>query len=244
MAKLNQIIAIVGGEKTKAAQAITSAHHGWKKELISGIGRTYQPKDDDGERFPNEHKPVQVRVSDVLGALMDKMARFFDLCATQDYANTNAKANVVVDDKVLLADAPVSFLLFLEKQMTDLRTLCEGLPTLPSDQSWRFDEGKNCYVTEPVQSVKTQKVPTTHVKFEPTEHQPGQAEIIMVDTAIGHWTTTYMSGAIPAMDRDEIVARIEDVQRALKMAREEANQEDTIDQKGLTKPIIDYVFGK
>lgn len=244
MPKLNQIIAVVNGAKTKAHKLLTTAHRGWHKDRITGISRTYQPLDDDGDMFPPEQKQVQLRVAAELDDVKRQMADFFNLVATQEYANTEASANITVDGKIIVPDVPVSMLLFLDKQLTDLHTFWSNLPTLPTDHVWRFDEGKNCHVTNAVQSVKTQKVPTKLVKFEPTEHQPGQADIINVDKTIGHWTTVHMSGAIPEKDRDDMIARIEKLQIAVKMAREEANNRDVDEKRKFGQMIFDYIGGK
>lgn len=243
MPKLNQIIAIVNGEKTKAQTLLTSAHRGWHKDRITGLNRVYQPSIEDGEQFPPEQKQVQLRVRDALNEVREKMANFFNVVATQEYANCTAKADVQIDGKTIIPGVPISMLLFLEKQLTDLRTFISNIPTLPTDQVWKFDDGKNCYVTDPVQSVKTQKVPTNFIKFMPTEHQPGQSEIINVDKTIGHWTTIHMSGAMPEKDRDDMLDRVEILQTAVKMAREEANSVQVVEQKQIGKQVFDFVIG-
>lgn len=240
--KLNQAIALVSGKKTKAHNILTKAHHGWK-DRITGLNRSYQPKDDDGDQFPPEQRQVQLRVRDAVGEIREVLSDFYNLVATQEYANTEARADVKVGDKVIVPKVPVSMLLFLEKQLVDLRTFFGNVPTLPADQNWKFDNNKNCYVTEPSVSVKTQKVPTTHVKFEPTEHQPGQAEILNVDKTIGHWTTIHMSGAMEAKERDDIIERIEELQDAVKMAREEANSMEVTQQKMIGRQVFDFVIG-
>lgn len=67
MAKLNQIIAVEKGVKAKSHQDLTAAHQGLQKPaLLSGIARTYQPKDEEGEQLPPESTRVQVRAEDVL----------------------------------------------------------------------------------------------------------------------------------------------------------------------------------
>jgi len=51
MAKLNQIIAVEKSIKSKSYAALTEAHHQLQKSaLLSGLSRTYRPKDDEGER--------------------------------------------------------------------------------------------------------------------------------------------------------------------------------------------------
>ncbi len=50
-AKLNQIIAVEKGVKSRSFQELTEAHHALQKPaLLSGIARTYRPKDEEGER--------------------------------------------------------------------------------------------------------------------------------------------------------------------------------------------------
>src|SRR5438132_1009448 len=60
MPKLNQIIAIQAGKKTQAKETLTQAYHQVKKpELLSGLVRTYQPRDEDGEPQPDERNHVK-----------------------------------------------------------------------------------------------------------------------------------------------------------------------------------------
>ena len=66
MTKLNQIIAIEKGVKSKSYPELTEAHHDVQKPaLLTGITRTYQPKDEDGEQLPPESTRVQVKAEDV-----------------------------------------------------------------------------------------------------------------------------------------------------------------------------------
>ena len=59
--KLNQIIAVSKGVKSETLRALTDAHRDVQKQpLLSGISRTYQPKDDEGERLPSESTKVQL----------------------------------------------------------------------------------------------------------------------------------------------------------------------------------------
>src|SRR5687767_5696985 len=123
MPKLNQIIAIQAGKKSQAKDTLTEAYHQLKKpELLNGIVRTYQPRDEGGEPQPDERKMVQLKVNETIRQVMRDLVEMFDIVATQDWANSTAKADVVVDGHKLLRDVPVTHLLFLEKQMVDLRT--------------------------------------------------------------------------------------------------------------------------
>jgi hypothetical protein len=125
--KLNQIIALVSGKKTKMQKLMTTVHHGWHKDRISGITRTYAPLEDGGEVFPAESRTVQVRVPDAIDKVSAQIADFMNIIATQEYSNTLAKADVIVDKVTILSDVPISALLFLEKQLIDLYTLATSL---------------------------------------------------------------------------------------------------------------------
>ncbi|MHC4397911.1 MAG: DUF7873 family protein [Planctomycetota bacterium] len=240
--KLNQIIALVAGKKTKAQKLLTTVHHGWHKDRITGITRTYTPKDEDGEVFPPESRIVQLRVGTALKVVQKEIEDFLNIVATQEYANTSAKADIVIDDETILSDVPVSALLFLEKQLIGLRTLASNLPTLPTDRVWKEDEAKNCWVTEPEETVKTQKKAEVIVKYDATPEHPAQTDLIHVDRTIGHWKTVHLSGALPEAERDAMVERIEKLQDAVKVAREKANSQEVVMQYSFGKSVLDYIL--
>src|ERR1700754_1740526 len=99
---------------------MTEAHRSVQKQaLLSGISRTYRPKDEEGEQLPPESTRVQVKAEEVIRQTVTILTRLFDVTATKDWANCEAKADVVVDGEALLKDVPVSYLLFLEKQLVD-----------------------------------------------------------------------------------------------------------------------------
>lgn len=243
MAKLNQIIAVEKSIKSKSFQELTEAHHAVQKPaLLSGISRTYQPKDEEGEQLPPESTRVQVRTEDVLRQVATTLTRMFDVTATKDATNAVARADVKVDDRVLLADVPVTYLLFLEKQLTDLHTFVKKLPTLDAAEAWTFNDSADCWSTEPVRTIRTKKVPRNHVKAEATEKHPAQVEVYYEDVPIGYWTTVKFSGALPAKRVSELLDRVEKLQEAVKFAREEANNAEAADRRVGDK-IFGYLFG-
>lgn len=240
--RLNQVIALVGGRKTAIQQLLTTIHHGWKAERVSGMMRTYQPKHEDGERFPSENKVLQLRVRDELARVEAELADFWNLVGTQEISNTQAKGNIVVNGKTLAAQVPVSTLLFLEKQLTDLATLIGNLPTLPVDRAWQLDADNRCYVSAPEQTVKTKKLQKPLVLYPATPEHPAQTQLITEDEAVGTWTTIHNSGAIPPAEQYEILRRVEKLREAVKMAREEANGAEALGAE-LGPALLGYIFG-
>lgn len=242
MARLNQIIAVEKGVKTRSHQELTEAHQALQKPaLLSGIARTYRPKDEEGEQLPPEATRVQIKSEDILRRTTDILTELFDVTATKDYANCTARADVVVDGKVLLAAVPVTYLLFLEKQLVDLHTFAKKLPVLDASETWALDASADCWATEPVQTVKTKKVPRNHVKAEATEKHPAQVEVYHEDVIVGFWKTVKFSGALPARRVNEVVARVEKLQQAVKFAREEANNQ-TADEQKVGRTVLSYLF--
>jgi hypothetical protein len=243
MAKLNQIIAVEKGVKSKSFAELTEAHHTVQKpSLLSGLSRVYQPKDEEGEQLPPESTRVQIRAEEVLKEMAATVTRLLDVTATKDYANCAARADVLVDGRTLLADVPVTYLLFLEKQLTDLNTFMKKLPVLDAAESWTFDNSADCWRTEPVRTIRTKKVPRNHVKAEATEHHPAQVEVYYEDVAVGTWSTTKFSGALPAKRVHDLAERVEKLQAAVKFAREEANAAEVSDKK-VGDALFGYLFG-
>ncbi len=241
--KLNQIIAVEKGIKSRSYQDLTEAHHALQKQtLLSGISRTYRPRDEEGEQLPPESTKVQVKAQDIIRQTVDVLTKLFDVTATKDWANCKAKANVVVDGQTLLKDVPATYLLFLEKQLTDLHTFIKKLPVLDASETWTFDASADCWATEPVQTLRTKKVPRNHVKAEATDKHPAQVEVYYEDVTVGFWRTIKYSGALPAQRVNELLTRVEKLQQAVKFAREEANSLEVEDIK-VGDAIFKYLFG-
>lgn len=244
MAKLNQIIAVANGKKTQCQKAVTEVYHKLQKAaLLTGIARTYRPKEDDGDRLPAESKHVQYRVGDAVAEATAAWADLFDVLATQEFANCDARSDVVVDGKTIAAAVPVTYLLFLEKQLVDIGTLVEKLPTLDPGEQWEFSDAQNCWATKPSETTRTKKIPRNHVLAEATKEHPAQVQVYNEDVLAGYWTTINFSGAIPEREKAGMLAKVRKLQEALKFAREQANAIDVTTQK-VGQPIFAYLFGK
>lgn len=242
--KLNQIIAIEKGIKSRAYAAASELHKiNQKPALFEGFQRAYTPKDDDGERLPAESKVVQFRARDILAKLRLDIGNLMDITVQKDIANTQARANVVVDDAAILTDIPVTALLFLEKQLTDLRAFAEHLPTLDIGEDWTLDPNAGLYRTAPVATQRTKKVKQPVVLYHATEKHPAQTEMVTEDVTAGYWSTVKLSAALPAPEKEKIVERIDKLLIAVKSAREEANAIDAGQRPQIGALVFDYLLG-
>lgn len=241
--KLNQVIALVAGKKARASKTITDVHHGWKESELTGISRVYSPINEDGERFPNESKEVQLKVKKVIPKLTDVLKDFYDLVRTQEEANCLAKANIEINGTTILYNVPVTVILFLEKQITDLLTFAKNMPVLSKDKRWNYDANSDTYVSEYEETTKTKKIVKPIIKYEATKEHPAQTEMITVDETVGRWKTTHFSGAVTEDYKEKTIKRLETLQDALKTAREEANSQ-IVEIVPMGDAILNYVFSE
>jgi hypothetical protein len=245
--KLNQINALLKGFKPQALRTITDAHRNVQKgPPLSGISRTYQPRVDGDFVYPSESVKVQINAEEATKEVADSLARLFDLQLTQDASNAVARADVKIGDAVILADVPVTYLLFLEKQLTDWRTYVDKLPTLDPADTWYPDADRGGYASRPVETVKTKKVRQTYIKWQPPTpeyKQEAQVGEVDVDTVEGTWTTVKLSGALPAERVRVLRQRVDALLDAVKLAREQANTADVVDRIGAGRAVFDYLIG-
>lgn len=240
--KLNQLIAVLKTVKSNSAKAKTAVYKNVQvAALFKGLSRTYQPREEDGYVYPSENQPLQKTADDAIAEFREACTELFNLSATQDSANTTAKASVVVDGVTILSDVPVTTLLFLEKQLIDIKTFVGSLPTLDSDQEWRFDENRGCYVTEPKQTAKTKKVSKPVVLYEATKEHPAQVKEVSEDVVEGTWSLVNFSGALPVSRVKEIESRIDKLIKAVLTAREEANESEVRVQR-IADPVFQHIF--
>lgn len=242
MTKLHQILAVEKGVKKTSNERITDAYHLLQKPaILSGIARTYRKIDDDGVDLPPESTKVQVSATNVLDDVRAEFERLWDVTATREWGNTEAKADVVIDGMTLIADAPATYLLWLERQLTDLHTLVSKLPTLDPSEEWEWSQEQDCYATKPSESRTTKKIPRVLVKYEATEQHPAQTEVFTEDVVVGFWQTTKFSGALPAQKVREMTDRVDRLKEAVRVARAAANGSDISDRR-VASAALEYVF--
>jgi hypothetical protein len=244
MPRLAQILAVEKGVRKAAKIALTQAHRSTEKpELALGFHKTFRFLDEDEtSRVPDEKRRAQFAYRQVFQEVERGLRQLFDVTATKDWANTEAAADVVVDGTTIIMSAPVTYLLFLEKQLDDLHTFVAKVTELPTDQDWTRDENSEFYVANPPETVKTKKVKTFEVIVPPTEHHPAQVGEHTKDEVVGHWQTILYSGAISRTEKADILERIVKLRDAVKYAREEANSTEITNQE-VGEALLGYVFG-
>lgn len=239
---LSQIIALEKDVRAQAQRSLDQAAADVTKGgPLNGVSRTYQPRAEDGDQLPTESTRVQITVDDVNQRLAANLTRLWDLTATKDLANTQARADVVVDGNTIIADAPGTFLVWFEKQLAELRGYLAKLPVLDPAEEWHPDPVSAAWRSEPAKTVRSRKIPHNHVLSLATEHHPAQVQVFTVDEPVGDWTTVKFSGAIPEVQRRTFLDRVDTLARAVKYAREEANRQSVTDVK-VGAAVLDWLF--
>ena len=248
MPKLCQIIAVETSVKTRVENELTEAHKALQKnELFNGLARRYTPRDDDpsrpaGEKLPDEDKKVQFKAEEIIKTTAEKLTELFDVNAIREYGNTEAKADVSVDGKVLLKDVPVTYLLFLEKKLVDMLTFVRKLPVLDAGENWTKNEAMDLFASGKAGTARTKKIVRPLVLAEATKEHPAQVKETTEDVFVGTWETTKYSSALTASRQNELIHRVVTLQKAVKFAREQANSMEVKEQK-IGHTIFGYLFG-
>lgn len=242
MPTLHQVLAAEKGVKGRANRTFTDAHHTvTKTPLLSGIARVYTPNDDDGERLPPESAPVQINARDAITDVQTALTELFDVVITKDAANQIAEADLIVDGNVLVSNVPVTTLLFLEKQLTDIYTFVRKLPVLDPAEQWHLDDQRGHYTTVPVMTARSKKIMKTHIAYPATTEHPAQTQTYGEDVQVGLWTTLKFSGALPTARVAELTARVVTLQKAVTAARQAANGMEVSDRK-MGDAVLGYLF--
>lgn len=243
MVKLNQVIAVEKGVKNRVntymSEVYKSVQH---PALFEGFNKKYKPVEEGGDQFPPENKKVQLNALQVVKDASKTLNELLDVTAAKDYANCTATADVVVDGFTLVSGAPATYLLFLEKQLTDLHTLVSKLPTLDEAEDWKFDENVNMFRTEPTSTIRTKKVQKALVLYPATDKHPAQTKDITEDMTVGLWEQVKFSGAMPVPAKNNLLSKIEKLQKAVKFAREEANT-TVAQEKDIGKNVFAWLLG-
>lgn len=244
MAKLNQIIAVEKGIKSRVYGDLTDLNKKVQKaDLFNGLVKKYEKKEEDGEDLPGEKKKVQFTVAEVLKTVEGSVSELMTITARKDYTNCEAKADVVVDDVTLVPGAPVSYLLFLEKTLTDVRTFINNLPVLDDGETWTLDENSGLYNTDAIKTHRTRKAQRPIVLYPHSPEHPAQTQLVTEDILAGYWNQVKQSGAIPRTTKQEYAEKVDKLLRSVKIARESANIQDEVKSPEVGKAIFDYILG-
>lgn len=244
MAKVNQIIAVEKGVKAKTHSVISELYKTIQKdELFDGFYKQYDPKDDEGDTKPPQSKRVQFIGTEVLKSVERSFTELMKITARKDWSNCEARADLMAPDgTALVQNVPVTYLLFLEKQMTDFRTFVHKMPELDPGETWKADKESGLWKTDEIKTQSTSKEQVPVVLYAATPEHPAQTQLIVKDVVVGFWRSTRHSGAIPAPEKKDLLEKVDALLECIKMAREQANAVEEVESPDVGNAIFQYLM--
>lgn len=243
MGLLNQVIAIEKDIKSRYHSRLSELYHILQKPgLFNGFNKNYEKIAEEDTDLPAENQKVNYRVSDILREVAKSHTEFMDVTSRKDWTNQEATGTIEIDGEALMKDIPVSYLLFLEKQITDLRSFFNQLPELAVEEDWSFDQNASLYRSRDLTTHRNKKKTSHIVVVPPTPEHPAQVATVVEDVLAGHWKLVKMSGAMPRPEKEALNERTEKLLLAIKKARELANTEPEKQVPPVGARIFNYLF--
>ncbi len=249
MAKLHELLAVEKPLENQANKVRTDLASTFEKKrhLFEEKRVTFVAYAENSAPVTEHQSDIQSNVKSELAWIAPHLAKALDASYQVAYANTTAKADVVLDDDaetVLLAGVPATALLELEKRVAELQALVVAIPTLDPAKGFSLDpDRKPLYRAREVVKDRTKKTAKVLIKYEATKEHPAQTEVIHEDVPVGKLRELEWSGLITPSEKADMLDRVETLARAVRRARSRANEVEVDKAAKVGKTIVDYVFG-
>lgn len=241
---LAQIIGIEQGVRGSAEPWWkTAAGMLTKEALLNGAEASYEPVGDNVP-LPRQSALIQVNATEFLAEFRQKMGRYLDVTATKDWGNTGtggARADVVLDGTVVIADAPATFLLFLDKRLEGFQADFRKIVTQTLADDWQESTDRGIWRTEQARRPQMSKIQDFKVVVDPTPEHRAEIREISRDAIAGWWTTVKTTSAIPARQLRQILDNLAALREAVQVAIHEANKV-TVEDVKVSAQILGAIF--
>ena len=249
---LHEILAVEADRQGTAKRIMEETMHVFssKHNLFAGMRRKLS-MDTEGheslEKAAEVNQEIETTVIDRLAYTEKYVNSWLDTTFIKEASNQNAKADLVVNGKTLIKDAPATFLLGLETKLKEIRKYYECAPTLQPGVKWVPDtnaanELSNTYITAETEvKSKTQKVRKYHTMAEATKEHPAQVDITNEEIVVGQFKTDMISGMIPANNKAKFIENINLLISATKQARQRANSTPIVSSSNVGSTLFDFI---
>lgn len=239
---LSQIIALNRQFKSDGKDSLTDVYRMLGvSTAFNGSLRTYTPDiEEEREKIPDTSTNIEQQVDSLFRSCVSDLVSMVDIVATNDSGNTIAKAEVIIGG-TSLGELPVPFLIYMEKRMVDWENCVAKIPTLDPAYTWSYDSNRDCYVSNPSQTIKTKKAQVPITLAAATERHPAQAQLVTEDVRVGLYTDTKFSAALPLGIKTKMLARVRELKKLFSDARELANS-TRVPQIKVGQVIYDYLL--
>lgn len=245
---LHELLAVEGdleGTFKKIVEETKSTFKNKPAHFLGSHRKLEMFADDDKTEYPEEHKAIDETVGSKLEYTAKPIKRYFDAVLQKEATNQTAKADLVVDGKVLAEGLPATFLLGLESRLKIVRSIYNEIPTLDPGIEWEKDEakGKGIFKTKyPEEKLKTAQTIQHKVLYEATKEHPAQLERWQEALNVGKFIKQTWSGMISPYDKSMYLERIDKLIRAVKKARQKANTAEVVKLK-IGDTLFNFIKG-
>ncbi len=257
MSRMHEILAVEADKegKFKKIVAETTKDFKDKQNLFGGFIRILEMFDEhDAEHGTEEHVALTTTVNERLDYTQKSIESYFDLLYQKEATNQLAKADIVVNGEIIAEAVPATYLLGLEKRLTDLRKMYDNIPTLQVGVEWIKDDTQREGIFKTVHPeirFKTKKkfqhqvlVPAQFPKDgEGGQSLPAQIEKWEDTVNIGKFTKIYWSGMLTSAQKSELLERFDKLIQAVKKARQKANTQEVVKEKIASK-LMNFINNK
>jgi hypothetical protein len=250
---LHELLAVEPEKKANAERARTQSCDAFRsgQAHFTGMRRTFKPFAVDeakgevaGERLEAETNLVKTAVEE-LEKTLAVTTEAFDVSYQIDEANTQARADLVVDGEVLAAAVPATYLLQIEKRLRELRVVFKELPTFDPVRTWREDPGADkphVLRAEPVVTIRKVKTRKYNVMHEATKEHPAQIDVVEVDEPVGEIRSYDWTGMISPGKKAALLERLDKVIEGAKAARSRANAVEVDPGKRIADRLFQHIL--
>lgn len=248
---LHELLAVETGLGTTAnrIQKETTKTLNEKKDIFKGMSKihTIFAEEDQHKVQVPEHKEIQSTVKEQLDFMGENLANYWNVILQKDETNQRAKADIIVDGKILAANIPSTTLLSMEKKIDALLSVYNAIPTLDAATAWEDapeQAKKGVYRTkhaeERMQSVTEKE--WKEISPATIQHQ-AQLKEVEKTTVVGKYTITNFSAAITSYDKAEKLKRLTTLLRAVQKARQRANATEVNTELKFAEALFGYING-
>lgn len=217
-----------------------------KRHLFEERRKTFTSKDEGAHQVVEEQQDIQSTVMDELKWIAGLWIKSIDVTRQVEEGNTLARADVTLEDEtVLLSSVPATALLELANRADEIQQLIMTVPTLDPAKAFTEDlqRGNGIYKARDISRRRTKKHEDHKVVVPPTKEHPAVVVKVVEDMEIGTVIEQEWSGMITPARKSEMLARAEEVRRAIKQALHRANATDLTAEPVAGAAIFSYVLG-
>lgn len=220
-----------------------------RRTLFEGMTKTHQIFDDQKQHLVQapENKEVQSTVDEQLAYMSNTVARYYDVVLQKESANQVANADIIIDGVAIATNIPAIVLLGLESKLLSLVAVYNAIPTLDAAKSWSNAIGyakPNVFVGTYPEERQHSVVAKEWKEISPaTANHPAQLKEIESTSVIGKYIITSFSAALTSEDKADRINRLQLMIRAVKEARQRANNVEVTTFPGFGQAIFNYING-